>query len=497
MITKTLSSLSVRVTLATLIALSAQSAMQVVSDAREKNERANALIQNGKPEEAIPLYRELAAAFPKEVSFKINLAVALYKSGRYRETVGECEEVLRAQPNSFPGLLFLGASQMKLGDTAAGESALREALRLRPSDPNARIMLADALAARDRWSEAADEYERCSDMLPDNPRVLLGIMRSFEALSEERLEKIKRDAPGSPEALALAGQFDFERGDPGAAFVRFREALAVRPSFRGLHGLVAEIYSQTNHPDWAAMEKGKAEGEEACRAVSIECEFVSGRYREAASARAESVAEDYWQARASLVLAGKAFDRLEVLPASREKCEALAERQEKRGRYPEAVSAWQETVRLDPSDAVLKRRLALALCHSNDCGSALPLLKEQLARDGRSAELNYLYGLALNVMQKPAEALPYLEKAVHLDETFLPAQGALGEAYLELNRASEAIPHLQAALAADESGSRRYQLAKAFEAAGMRKEAAAARRDYREIQQRRSDTTAAAAITPP
>src|ERR1035441_6066871 len=56
---------------------------QSAAEAAEKMRRANALVQADKPEQAIPIYRELVAAFPKMPSLRVNLAVAQYKAGRY------------------------------------------------------------------------------------------------------------------------------------------------------------------------------------------------------------------------------------------------------------------------------------------------------------------------------------------------------------------------------------------------------------------------------
>src|SRR5256885_5308872 len=42
-----------------------------------------------------------------------------------------------------------------------------------------------------------------------------------------------------------------------SAFYLYRRALEKAPAMRGLHRAVAEIYRQTEHPDWANMEEEK------------------------------------------------------------------------------------------------------------------------------------------------------------------------------------------------------------------------------------------------
>jgi len=473
--------------------------LQSTSDAVSKSNGADALLQSGKPEQAIPIYRALAVAFPAELSFRVNLAIALYKAGRYRQTIEECTVLTKRQPDLLPAWLFLAASHLKLGAALAAEEPLRKALTIQPNDPNAHVMLADVMLATAHWTEAADQYEITEQLMPDSPRVLFGLDRSYEALADESLKRLEAVAPGSAEHLALSAELEFDRGQVAPAFQHCRQALALQPSFREVHALVSSIYETTGHTDWAAVESAKAvRDSETCAAPSPECEFLAGRLREIASAKAESPNTIYWQARAFLDLSRQAFGRLQELPPSRERYEAAAVAEEKRGKYPEAAAAWKKALQFEPSNAPLRRQLALALCHSNDCVSALPLLKEQLSREPSSAEMNYLYGLALTSTRNPAEALPYLETAVRLNGTFLPARAALGEAYLEAGRPQPAIPHLKASIVEDETGSRHYQLAQAYQAAGMRVESSAVLREYREIiSRRRAEQPGEPNITPP
>ena len=185
---------------------------QSLANAARESSRANALVAAGKPEQAIPIYRELAAAFPNEPSFRINLAIALFKAGRYRDTIDECNALLKRQPDLFPAWLFLGASHLKLGNASTAEGPLRKALAIRADDPNAHIMLADVLLAQQRWAEAADQYEISARVLPASPRLWYGLNRSYESLAAQSLQRIEDLAPTSAEALALSAEFELDQG---------------------------------------------------------------------------------------------------------------------------------------------------------------------------------------------------------------------------------------------------------------------------------------------
>lgn len=468
-------------------------------DAADKWRRANELMQAGKPDQAIPLYQELAMASPRDASIGINLAIAQFKAHHYRDAIAECESLVKFQPRLFSAWLFLGASQLELGDAASAAVTLQKAADLEPGDRNARLMLADALLAQDRYAEAAGQFEELRQTMPDSPRVWYGLDRSYEGLAIEASDRLETAGPGSPEMLALTGDFELERQQFARALQRYRQALAARPSLPGVRESVSVIYEKTGHPDWAVIERQKeAKAAQECVSQPLACQFTAGHFQEIAKASAATPGEMYWQAKAFLRLSQQAYERLQQLPPSRETYEAEARVDERRGRWPEAAAAWKEALRLSPSDAKIPQKLALALCRSNNCTAALPVLKDAMVREPSSAELNFLYGVALNGIQDPRSALPYLEAAVKFDGNLLEARAALGEAYLEAGEPELAIPQLEKAITEDADGSRHYQLARAYRSAGKREQAGATLRAYREILARREATKEDdARITPP
>ena len=456
------------------VAWAAQESPAITAAVR-KNENANALLLAGKPQQAIPLYRELAAAFPQQLSFRTNLVLALYNAGHYAETVDQCRALLKKQPELFPALIYLGASQVKLGAALAAEEPLRKALLLNANDLNARIMLADALLLTARPSEAAEQYEIVRQALPQNPRVLFGLARAYDAAVEASLQQMEHLSAAAPEALALRAELDLDKDQFAPAFTGFKHALALQPGLPGIHELIAQVYERTGHTEWAAIERAKT------------------------PADAATASAFYTQAKTFRARAQEAYEQLKSQPASSEAHQALALEHEKHSRYPDAAASWKEALAIEPGEAQIELRLATALCHANDYAAALPLLKKQLARTPDSPELNYLLGLAFINSQAPAEAIPYLESCVKRDPKRLLAQASLGAAYLEINKPAYAIEHLKLAVAGDDpDGSLHYQLARAYRSAGMQTQAAATLQDYREILQRRAKESAAlSAITAP
>ncbi|MFN7994112.1 MAG: tetratricopeptide repeat protein [Bryobacteraceae bacterium] len=456
----------------------------------EKAHRANELVQSGKPAEAIPLFKELAAAFPSELGLRVNLVIAEYKAGRYQETIAECQSLVKQKPDLFPAWLFLGASYLEMGEGRHAVEALEKSLTLQPADRNARVMLADALLEENRPQDAAANFEKASESMPDSPRVLFGLARSYEGLGGEVFLRLEKAAPGSPEWLALGADFERDRSQFARAFERYRQALSLRPSFPGRHTAIAEIYEKTGHPDWAAIERAKEPHPVECPDREPACQFAAGRLKEILSVRAGTPDAMYWQSKAWHALSQQAYAKLNGLPASSEKFQAAALAAEQNGRYAEAAVAWKEALRMAPDSPRIKRHLALALCNANDCVSALPIIEDLLAREPSAAMLNLLCGTALNAARKPGEALSYLEKAVKLDGGLLAARAALGEAFLEAGKPEKAVPELEAASKEDPDGSRHYQLARALRETGKPELAAAVLREYKEILKKKESAEA-------
>jgi predicted Zn-dependent protease len=162
---------------------------------------------------------------------------------------------------------------------------------------------------------------------------------------------------------------------------------------------------------------------------------------------------------------------------------------ESRSLHAEAVREWRKALDLAPEGVRIQAGLANALIQASDHASALPLLKKLLAVNPGSAGLRFLYGASLLGLERPEEAVPQLEEALKSDPHHLPARAALGRAYLRLGKAEQAIPNLEASLTNDEDGSRRFQLARAYQMAGRSEDAKRTIADYQEFRRMAAERT--------
>jgi predicted Zn-dependent protease len=421
-------------------------------------QHAKELMTAGKYEEAIPIYRSLAAALPGNMGLVQNLAVAEHMAGHELEAIPHLEAVLKAQPDNL---------QM-------------------------RSMLAGALLDAGRFEQAAAQLRELTSRSPNDPHAWYGLGMSYQGLAEAAFDRLQKANPTSPYVTALVADTRVKRRQYRSAFFFYNETLKRLPGLHGVHTALAEVYRKTGHPDWAA-EEDKNEAALAapnCMTHAAECEFLAGHDAQLIKAPVGAVSAEtlYWQAKASNELALQAFFRLGQLPDSVELHQLRADIARAQGQHQEAVREWRAALSLKPGNPALERELAVSLFLAADFRASLELIVELLKAQPRSAEFNFMAGDSLLRLEQPEDAVPYLRAALASDAKMVEADASLGLALARLGKHAEAVPHLVKALQLDEDGSLHFQLAGAYRAAGEADKAKATMEKYQQIVKREQET---------
>jgi tetratricopeptide (TPR) repeat protein len=471
-----------------VLLLAAALARGQTDDQVRQAQHAQQLMAAGRYADAVPIYRKLVEAIPDNPGLLLNLALAEHMSGDQRPAIAHFEAVLKVQPRSLPALLSLAAAHLELNEPRAAIAPLQKVVAMEPANRDARGMLAGALFSAERFEPAAEQYRALVKLSPDDPQAWFGLGKSYESLATRTFDELTRSDPKSGYMAALLADTRLQRRQYRAAFSLYQQALEQLPALPGMHAGIAEVYRRTGHADWAVTEddREKSVRKPDCAARTPACDFLGGQYLEATTAGAAANRPEalFWRSKAFDELARAAYAQLGRLPESPQIHEVKAGILRAQGQLLESANEWREAARLAPGNARFEREWTSALYLAGDYQNALPHLEPLLRADPDSAELNLMMGDSLLHLDDVEKSLPFLEKAVRRDPSLLPAHASLGLAYSRSGKSAQAARHLEAALPLDEDGSLHYQLARAWQAAGLTEKARAMMEQYQDIQRK-------------
>ena len=160
--------------------------------------------------EAVPLYRKALALNPSMPGLRLNLGLALFKSGALKDAADTFTPLLKSQPDSSPEALrlttLIGLARYGAGDYAAAVPYLRKAMASEPQNLPFRLALAHSCL----WSK---QYQ-----------CVLDVYHEILLLNAE-----------SAEADMLAGEALDEMKDKAGAAQQFRAAVKADPKVPNVH----------------------------------------------------------------------------------------------------------------------------------------------------------------------------------------------------------------------------------------------------------------------
>jgi predicted Zn-dependent protease len=179
----------------------------------------------------------------------------------------------------------------------------------------------------------------------------------------------------------------------------------------------------------------------------------------------------------------------QVAPSSVWRHLAAAEAHESQGSYSEAVSEYNEVLRLEPSRPGIHYRIARCLMRrfwqrqsQEDLAAAEKEFEEDLRLHPDDANAAYELGEMRRKSKQSDDAQRYFEQAIQHYPDFAEAQLGLAAVLLEKNRPEQALPHAQRAAAVDpENEVCWYRLAKIQRALGNTQEQEKALAQYRRL----------------
>ncbi len=457
----------------------------------EKDRTARQALAAGDSAKAVALYRELVAALPDNPGLRLNLGLALEKAGQPTEAVPELQRASRGLPDSASAWFLLGLAYQQAHQPKLAMAPLRRAVQLDAANKRSRFELADAELAVGEAREAKNDFEILTRTNPSLAKGWQGLGMSYLALGESFFGQLDRSYRESAYWYALLARSRAAEQRYDRALELYRKALEKEPGMRGIHAACAEIYRETGHADWAAVE-GSRETQipkPDCASHQMACAFEAQEWTKAISGVGQTpLAENlYWATLAAGKLAEQSLEPLTGLPSSPEVHEILAESYQRAGHRMDAIDEWQKALAMQPDNQRLQGRLAESLVRARKYEDAGKLLAPLAAAQPGNPEWQYYFGKVLFEEGRSDEAMPHLAMAVRLLPAYLPGEEALGRTYLALGQPAKAVPHLERAMPLDDDGSISFALSVAYRRLNRPAESRAALSRYQKLNHDRGE----------
>jgi tetratricopeptide (TPR) repeat protein len=337
---------------------------------------------------------------PDGQPFDPDAALLLYgtlsESQRYAEALEMARWLIAHEPEGLRGWFALADAHEKLGDPAAAEAALRQALEQNPGELS--LYGAIARGRRDRGDRDGEiaVYREILAFDPDHQPTRIALAEALiqaERLEEAIpvLEEVERAHPDDLRTVLRLAFLEFESGDYESARVRFERALRLNPEQHEVDYFLGVTLRRLNQPD-------------------------------AAIAAFERVPDTH-----------------ERFPEARTQIAGIFER---RGDYIRAI-AEVERARSHGEARPLDLYVASLRSRSGDFEGAFSFLQGLLEASPDDAELLYNIGVIHGEAKRTEEALRWMEKALEKQPDHAGALNYIGYTWAEsgtnLDRAEQYI----------------------------------------------------------
>jgi tetratricopeptide (TPR) repeat protein len=306
----------------------------------------NALLHQGRVDEAVAHFQKALALWPESATFHSALGNALCQKGQVDEAIIQNQKALALQPKSADAYEYLGEALFQKGHVDEAIIQYQKALEIKPDFPEAHNNLGGSLLQLGRVNEAITHFQRAVEIKPNfaeaNNNIgfsLLQIGQVNEAIPHfQRAVEIK---PDFAEAHYNLGDSLLQLGRVDEAIVHYRKVIELQPRLPQAYNDLGDAFRR----------KAMAAEAMACyqKAIELQPQFIPAQMN-LAWMLATWPEPSVRNGGKAVALAGQAnqFSKGKDPLILRTLAAAYAET----GRFPEAVMT-------------AKRALALALAQSN------------------------------------------------------------------------------------------------------------------------------------
>jgi tetratricopeptide (TPR) repeat protein len=214
------------------------------------------LSREGKYEEAVGAYKKALALDPSLPGLQLNLGLAHFKHGNFSAAIAPFRAALAADPQSAQARALLGLSYYGAKNFGAAVTELAEVATLDPGNVELRRVLAQSCLWAKKYDCALEQFRQIQLQDPNSAaahmlsgEALDGLARTPEAITE--FEAALKIAPREPEVNFGLGYLHWKLSQFDEAAKYFNDELAIDPNHPQALAYLADIAMKNNEPEKA------------------------------------------------------------------------------------------------------------------------------------------------------------------------------------------------------------------------------------------------------
>ncbi len=386
-------------------------------------ERARAALDEGKPEQAAPLFREVLKANPSSFEANESLGLIVADAGEYEQALAYFETGCRTAPREALGHANLGATLLALNQDKRAVAELERAAALDPHNAQTAENLARGWMKLKEPARAATQFGAAAALDQPTAELLYNwALALFDSSAFARAtEVLSRVAPAeiSEESESLFGDAEEKLGHFQSAVSHMRRAAELAPTEPNLYALAVELlrhWSWQQATEICRFARARFPNSDRLSVAQGIALYGNGSYAEAAEVFAD-------------LLAAKPDSAVYADTLGRA-CSLMAEDTHDRcGRLQAFADAHPENaaVNLYAASALLIKPKG-----EQDLPRAEQLLRTALRSKADHSEALYQLGILYQLELRWPESVDALKKAVALRPAFAEAHYRLARAYFHL-----------------------------------------------------------------
>jgi len=375
------------------------SARRRFADHTHKEQQAIELINQGKPQEAERIYRDLIKSGTTNHIVYGNLAAILGMQGKFDELIDLLRKTIELEPNYPDAHNNLGNALKKQGDLTAAITSYNTALQLQPNYPDAHYNLGNALQQQGELTAAISSYNTALQLQPNYP----GAHNNLGVALQEQGDLTSAIAsfntalqlqPNYPDAHYNLGDALQEQGKLTAAIASYNTALQLQPNYPGAHFSLGNALQQQGQLTAAIASYNTA--------LQLQPEDPSIYYNLGNALQEQGqltdAIENYQKA-------------IEIDPANSDVLYAIGRAQQKRGDIKEGVLYFHQVININPQHTKALFQLSKSITTNQEAIGLAEDLSKLDKSEFNDREASFLEFALANCFHK---TLDYAKAAQHL-----------------------------------------------------------------------------------